>query len=201
MTSRLLSAPLFALALSALVAGTAFAQDAAPAGNTAAATAPAGDAGAPARKSHPRYMPTPDELSKLEAMTPQERKAYRKEQNAKFDAMSDEEKAKFLEEKRAAYNALPEDQKKALRERYHALHGKGGQKNPALAGTGNSDADKASRRAQWEAFENSLTPEQKAKFEALKNERHTAGKAGGFKPRDAGSTGAATSPAATDTAK
>jgi hypothetical protein len=154
-----LSMPLAALALTSLVATSAVAADKADASAPSAMAAKDGkDAGKEGKKrgfqkdgKHRGMMLTADELDKLEAMTPEQRGAYFKERRAEFGKLSKDERKAKLDERQKSFDAMSEADKKALMDRNNKFREK----------------TRAEHKAQMEDFIKSLSPEQRAKWDAL----------------------------------
>jgi len=155
-----LSVPLFALALTGYVATTAVAEEAMMAKPAAEAGKEAGKAGkGEYRKGMKRgggMMMTAEELDKLEAMSPEERNAFFKQRHEEFGKMSKEEKEAKMNERKKAFEAMSEDDKKALKERNDKFH----------------NTIKAAKKKEMEDFLNTLTPEQRAKWDAMQKDKH-----------------------------
>lgn len=154
-----LSVPLFALALTSYVATTAVAEEAMmakPAAETGKDGGKAGKRDWHKGGKHGGMMMTTDELDKLEGMSANERKAYFKQRHEEFEKMSKEEKEAKMEERKKAFDAMSDDDKKALKERNEKFRQKIG----------------AEKKKEMEDFLNTLTPEQRAKWDAMQKDKH-----------------------------
>ncbi|HYD16896.1 MAG TPA: hypothetical protein VEF76_00285 [Patescibacteria group bacterium] len=154
-----LSVPLAALALTGLVATAAVAETKADASKPAAETGKSvhkdsekdGKRGFNKDGKRRGMMLSAEELDKLEAMTPEQRGSYFKERRSEFDKLSKEERKAKMDERQKAFDSLSDSDKKALVERNNKFREK----------------TRAEHKAQMEDFVKSLTPEQRAKWDAL----------------------------------
>ncbi len=153
-----LSIPLFALALTSYVATAAVAEEA----MTAKPAAESGKDGGKAGKrdwhkgaKHGGMMMTGEELDKLEGMSGDDRKAYFKQRHEEFEKMSKEEKDAKMADRKKAFEAMSDDDKKALKERNDKFREKVG----------------AEKKKEMEEFLNTLTPEQRAKWDAMQKDK------------------------------
>lgn len=186
-----LSIPLFALVLTSYVATAAVAEEA----MTAKPAAEAGkDGGKPGKRDwhkgggkHGGMLMTADELDKLEGMSADERKAYFEQRHAEFEKMSKEEKEAKMAERKKAFEAMSDDDKKALKERNEKFRQKIG----------------AEKKKEMEDFLNTLTPEQRAKWDAMQKNKHRPwdGKRGDKHGKDKTEKEGAGEPAASDKAE
>lgn len=185
-----LSVPLFALALTSYVATTAVAEEAMmtkPAAETGKDGGKAGKRDWHKGGKHGGMMMTADELDKLEGMSADERKAYFKQRHEEFEKMSKEEKEAKMEERKKAFDAMSEDDKKALKERNEKFRQKIG----------------AEKKKEMEDFLNTLTPEQRAKWDAMQKDKHRPwdGKKGKHEGKETPEKEGAGEPAPTDKAE
>jgi Spy/CpxP family protein refolding chaperone len=184
-----LSVPLFALALTSYVATAAVAEEAMTAKPAAEAGKDGGKDGKRGWHKGGKHggMMTADELDKLEGMSADERKAYFKQRHEEFDKLSKEEKEAKMAERKKAFEAMSDDDKKALKERNEKFRQKVG----------------AERKKEMEDFLNTLTPEQRAKWDAMKKDKHRPwdGKKGKHDGQDKPEKEEAGEPAASDKAE
>lgn len=153
------SVPLFALALTGYVASTAVAEEAMMAKPKAEAGKEAGKPGKGDWKKGGKrggMMMTAEELDKVEGLSAEERKAYFKQRHEEFSKLSKEEKEAKMAERKKAFEAMSEDDKKALKERNEKFH----------------DTLKAEKKKEMEDFLSTLTPEQRAKWDAMQKDKH-----------------------------
>ncbi|MCC7036094.1 MAG: hypothetical protein IT560_02190 [Alphaproteobacteria bacterium] len=184
-----LSIPLFALALTSYIATAAVAEEAMTAKPAAEAGKDGGKAGKRDWHKGGKHggMMTADELDKLEGMSADERKAYFKQRHEEFDKLSKEEKEAKMAERKKAFDAMSDDDKKALKERNEKFRQKVG----------------AERKKEMEDFLNTLTPEQRAKWDAMQKDKHRPwdGKKGKHGGKDKAENDGAGEPAPSDKAE
>ena len=154
-----LAFPLCALALSGFVATAAVAEEAMMAKPAAEAGKDTGKPGkGDWRKGGKRggMMMTAEELDKVEGLSGEERKAYFKQRHEEFSKLSKDEKEAKMAERKKAFDAMSDDDKKALKARNEKFH----------------DALKAEKKKEMEEFLTTLTPEQRAKWDAMQKDKH-----------------------------
>ena len=151
-----LSVPLFALALTGYVATTAVAEEAMMAKPKAEAGKEAGKGDWKKGGKRGGMMMTAEELDKVEGLSGEERKAYFKQRHEEFDKLSKEEKEAKMADRKKAFEAMSDDDKKALKERNEKFH----------------DTLKAEKKKEMEDFLSTLTPEQRAKWDAMQKDKH-----------------------------
>lgn len=148
--------PLCALALSGYVATAAVAEEAMMA-------KPAVEAGKDGGKGEWRkggkrggMMMTAEELDKVEGLSGEGRKAYFKQRHEEFNKLTKEEKEAKMAERKKAFDAMSDADKKTLKARNEKFH----------------NALRAEKKKEMEDFLNTLTPEQRAKWDAMQKDKH-----------------------------
>lgn len=115
------------------------------------------------QQAAPAMYLTTEDLDKLEAMSVEDREAFFKERREEFSALSPEDQQKRRAEREAAFQSLSESDQAAVKERTEKIIDSlntGTPRNPA--------AEKAAAQKEADAYVNSLSPEQKAKWDEIR---------------------------------
>lgn len=107
-----------------------------------------------------------EEIGEIEQMTPQERDAWLQQKHADFEKMTPGERKRKMAERTAAYDALSPGEKQALQQRMKALRLDFYKRQQEKI-----EVSRAERERKMKAFLDTLTPEQRKQWEAMKEER------------------------------
>lgn len=128
-----------------------------------AAFAAEAEQGAAAQPATPTMRLSPEEVDKLEAMSQEERLEFFKQRREEFASLSPEDQQKRRQERKAAFESLPADQQASIKERTQKIIDELYNPQPR-----DVKEEKAAAAKQADAFVNSLSPEQKAKWDEIR---------------------------------